>query len=464
MSATAADGKLRCPPNWMTTVSIYADPARSEELRTYGRGLEALDRGEMQEARRILATLPLQRPDFAQVQRGLGQLSQRIQQLLSQPKFAPERVLALAAQVEAGQTDACVPLFSELVQFQTAFVKAISQPPPSSPNAGRSEAGRILAGLYAVTLRLLDRPALNKPICMGNQSAAGTALSLLLFTIWPTAKQVVDCHPVTLEQLANPERERASCERSLRRLVDIRDADDKVLIPGSDFPTLLVQLGQIFVERHSKEPYAPQLLPVIQSHVEFLQLAALTGPARQQGIARAILAKARQILAQEGDAGMMLAMVQLPAKPQLVERLRPATVLVRLRDMRDELAMATARIELSTDGGAKWAHTWPLATEPAGYSSAADHKPQQPPTRQLVGDGGYPRGNGVFQINTMHRWYRDVAWLGPAWTEATFADLRMRLVALDDSELMRCTVGPDPVANRTAQGDSTYGRVECFVP
>lgn len=436
----------------------------ADDVRSYGRGLDALDQGQIDDARRILATLASKRPDFAQVQRGLAQLASRIRQLLARSKLAPERVLALAAQIEAGQTDVCLQLFHELSQMQMAAVKTAEVASPGSDPASRNDPALALARFYAVTLALLDRPALSKPVCLGNQSAAGATLAMFLFTIAASAKQVVDCHPLSLEQNWDPQSEVDNCERILRRIHAIKDAHGQVLVAVGEYPELVAQLGQTFVDRYAADPFAVQLLPMIQGFVEFLQLTSLSGPAQQQAIVRAVVAKARRALAAEAEAGMMLAMVQLPADPKVVERILPATALLRLRHMGEELAKGTARIELSTDAGTSWGHTWPLASESPGYTSVTGHQGPQPTTKLLVGDGGWPRGKGVFVVDAMRRWYRDAAWLGPAWSEASLGDLRVRLVAVDDSELGRCTVRPDPVATRAAKDDSRYGRVVCHGP
>ncbi len=436
----------------------------ADEVRTYGMGLEALDDGHVDEARRILGALAMQRPDFAQVQRGLDQLSRKIKTLLDQSKYAPEKIVALAAQVEAGKLDACNPLMNELMQLQSAATRAaVTILNPASGD--RAEVQRTLAAFYAVTLLMLDKPGLGQPVCPGAQSPAATALSLFLFTMHMPAKQVMDCHPLMLAQSPNPKQSQDQCERILKRVPDLTDAHGRVLVPVADYPALMVQLGQVAIDRFPNSPYLQSLLPIIQTYVEFLKVTTLSGPARQRAIDRGIVDKARQQLAQQtAYADMYLAIVQIPLKPALRAMIAPGTARMTLGVGQNDITLGTARIELSVDGGKTWPHRWPLKDDAPGLAAASLKIPVDAGGKLLVGLVERLKRDGSPEIEYAARWQQSAAWLGAEWTAQSLGQVQFRLVALDDSELVRCPVQHEAEISERTEGAWLFGKAMCKAP
>ncbi|MBI5610789.1 MAG: hypothetical protein HY902_18065 [Deltaproteobacteria bacterium] len=436
----------------------------ADEVRTYGLGLEAIDDGHMDEARRILGALAMQRPDFAQVQRGLEQLSRRIKTLLDQSKYAPEKIVALAGQIEAGKLDACGPLMNELMQLQGAATRAaVTILNPASGD--RAEVQKTLAAFYAVTLLLLDKPPLSQPICPGAQSPAATSLSLFLFTMHMPAKQVMDCHPLMLAQAPNPKQRQDQCDRVLKRVPDLADAQGRVLVAAADYPALMVQLGQVMIERFPNSAYLQSLLPIVQSYVEFLKVTALSGPARQQAIDRGIVDKARQQVAQAtAYADMYLAILQIPQQPALRASIAPGTARLTLGLSEGDITMGTARIELSVDGGKTWPHRWPLKGEAPGAASASVKLAVAPGSKLLVGLAERLRRDGTPEFDHVARWYQTAVWLGTESTAATVGNAMFRLVALDDSELVRCPVQHDAETSDRTEGAWLFAKAMCKAP
>ena len=437
----------------------------ADDLRTYGQGLEALDEGRVDEARRILGALALQRPDFSQVQRGLDQLAKKIKALLEQSKYAPEKIVALAGQLEDGKLEACGPLLTELMQLQAAASRATMKilTPDGTP---KTEVAKPLAAFYAVTALLLDRPPLAQPICPGSQAPAGTALALFLMTVNLPAQQVMDCHPDRLALLPNAKVRADQCQRMVGRIPDLSDAQGKVLVATGDYPALMVQLGQVLVERFPASPYLQAVLPMISNYVEFMRVTTLSGVDKQTAQAKTMVANARQYVLQRTAYGdLYLATVMVPLDPRIQQSQPGVQGMASLGIGEGELAQGLGQIELSTDGGKMFGHHWPLKTEPPGYAVPSTGMTAEAKGQQLVGPiERRPQAGAAPEIEFAAKWYQRAFWLGAPWTEAAMPGLMFRLVGLDGSELARCPVQVDAETSARTAGKWLYAKVMCKSP
>lgn len=438
----------------------------AEDVRTYGMGLDAMDEGRMDESRKILGALAMQRPDFAQVQRGLDQLSRRIKQLLEQSKYAPEKIVALATDVEAGKTEACSQLMTELTSLQGAASRAAVKI-LSPDGTDKAEIGRTLASFYAVTLLLLDKPKLSQPICPGNQAPAATAVALFLFTLHMAANQVMDCHPVHVAMNPSPQARQQACERVLKRVPDLSDAQGKLLVAAADYPALMVQLGQVMLERFPSSVWMQSLLPIMQTYVEHLKVASLTGKDREAALSRGMVDKARASFSQQtAYADMYLAIIMVPQTPALVESLAGSTARLTLSLSDGDIALGIGKIELSTDAGKTWPHVWPLKDDPPGHAARHLKLDVNPGGKLLVGDVSRRKGSdGPPEIDVAAtRWNREAVWLGKPWSPADLNNVVMRLVARDGTELGRCPVAFDAETSERANKAWLYAKAMCKAP
>ncbi len=433
----------------------------AEDVRAYGQGLEALDEGRMEDARRILSTLAARKPDFAQVQRGLDQMSRKIKQLLDNSKVAPEKALALAEQVEAGKVEACMPFNTEVTNLTTAATKAslkILMPDGSDKN----DLGRLLASYYALVLNLLDRPGLQQPVCFG-QAPAAMALAQFLFVLHTPARAVLGCEETRIAQMPNPDQVRRQCERTMQRVPDLTDASGKVMVNGRDLPLLMVQMGQVMLDRYPASPYMQSLLPMIQEYVEHLRLAGLKGKDKDAAMAAARTQKARAaILQHTAYADLYLGMAMAPGSPQQQSAMPGLGLRLQLGISEGDIAMGTGRIEVSRDAGKTW-HLWPQKEHAAGWAYPHLNVAVQPGARELVGlveskEGNPPQPKVEL---TAGKWHTKAGWLGAPWSEAQMVSLVARLVGEDGTELIRCPLAYDAELTARANAAWLYGKLLC---
>lgn len=454
--------KLRQQLQVKKKATTTAQPKISaEDVRAYGQGLEALDEGRMDDARRILSTLAARKPDFAQVQRGLDQMSRKIKQMLDNSKVAPEKALALAEQVESGKTDACMPFNTELTNLTTAATKAslkIIMPDGTDKN----DLGRLLASYYALVLNLLDRPALQQPVCFG-QAPASMALSQFLLVLHTPARAVLNCDETRIAQMPRPDQVRRQCERTMQRVPDLTDASGHIMVQGRDLPLLMVQMGQVMLERYPTSPYMQSLLPIIQEYVEHLRLAGLKGKDRDAAMATARSQKARAaILQHTAYTDLYLGLAMVPMSPQLQKSLVGLGVRLQLGLSEGDITLGTQRIELSRDAGKTW-HSWPLKEHAPGWAYAHLGVPVQAGGRQFVGIVESKEGNPPQpKIDVAAgKWYTNAGWLGEVWTEQELASVVARLVGEDGSELARCPLVYDAELSERSSKSWLYAKLLC---
>jgi TolB-like protein len=438
-----------------------------QELRTYGSGLDALDEGRLDEARRVLSGLASGHPDFTLARRSLDRLSQRIHELLSASKLAPERVVALAKDLAAGNTEACVPMLTELGSMQSATTQASTA--IVRPDGSRKEdLARTLAGHYAATLMLLETPALSKPLCPGDQAPAATGLAYFFFAMHLPAKQVMDCHPAELAQNPNRDVRTAQCARILDRVPALEDGQGHVVVAATDYPALMVQLGELAIDRFPKSPFTPSMLPILRTYVEHAKLVALGGVEFERALSDAKAAKARAEFAQ-ATAYVDLPLVDVRVAIGERERASFAGAGARLTLLLGDgpLALGVARVELSLDRGASFAHVWPLKGDEPGLAAPHLKLDLRPNGKSLVGlverrAKGH-EGDAVVDVAATN-WFRTAAWLGEAWTAEDFGRLRFRLVALDGSVLGVCGVTYDAEASERTRNGWRVARASCRGP
>ncbi len=438
-----------------------------DDLRTYGSGLDALDDGRLDEARRILSSLASGRPDFTLARRGLDRLSQRIHDLLTASNLAPERVVALARELAAGKTDACTPLLTELGSMQSTTTRAstaILVPDGSS----RADLAKTLAAHYAATLMLLETPPLAAPLCPGDQAPAATGLAYFFFALHMAAKQVMDCHPAELAQSPNRAVRTTQCERILERVPALEDGQGHVVVAAADYPALMVQLGELAIDRFPKSPFTPGMLPILRTYVEHAKLVSLGGAEFERAIGEAKATNARTEFARAtAYADLALVDVRIPLGDRERASLPGAGARLVLLLGEGTLALGLDRIELSVDGGVTFPHTWPLNTDAPGFAAPHLKLDVSPNGKTLVGlverRTKGREGPAAIDIGAA-RWFRTTAWLGDAWTSSELAKLRFRLVALDGSVLGKCGVSLDADTTERTRNAWLVARSACRGP
>lgn len=449
------------------TSPVTRSRVSADDLRTYGSGLDALDDGRIDEARRILGGLAAGRPDFTLAKRGLDRLSQRIHELLSASKLAPERVVALARELAGGKGEACLPLMTELGSMQSTTTRAsttILVPDGSS----RADLAKTLAAHYAATLMLLETPPLAAPICPGDQAPAATGLAYFFFSLHMAAKQVMDCHPIELAQSTNRDVRAAQCERLLERVPPLEDGQGHVVVAAADYPALMVQLGELAIERFPRSPFTSGILPILRTYVEHAKLVSLVGAELERAMGEAKATNARAEFARStAYADLPLVDVRIPLGDR--ERASLPGLGARLTLLLGEgvLALGLDRIELSVDGGATFPHVWPLKTEAPGFAPAHLRLEIIQDGKTLVGfvERRTKGREGPPAIDVgAARWFRTTAWLGGAWTAVELPKVRFRLVALDGSFVGKCGVTLDPDATERTRNAWLVGRAGCRGP
>jgi TolB-like protein len=446
------------------TGTLAAPRVSADDLRAYGSGLDALDEGRIDEARRILSGLAAQRPDFAEAKRGLDRLAQRIHAMLAESKLAPERVVVLATELAGGKLEACGPLFTELGAMQSTTTRATTS--ILRPDGSRKEdLAKVLASHYAATLLLLDRAPLTSPLCPGDQVPAAAGLAYFFFALHLPAKQVMDCHPVQIAQSPTPQVRESQCARLLERVPDLADAQGRVVVAARDYPALMVQLGQLAVDRFPRSPFTPSMLPILQGYVEHAKLASLEGEARERALATAKAARAKAEFAQAtGYADLPLVDLRVPRGERERSTLPGAGARMTLLLGDGPLALGVERVELSVDGGATFAHAWPRRDEAPGFAAPALRLDVEPTGKSLVGVVDRRKGGreGPPEIDlAAGRWFRSSAWLGELWTPENIGRLRFRLVALDGTVLGRCAVTVDADATERTRDGWLVARAAC---
>lgn len=446
------------------SVKLAAPRVSADDLRAYGSGLDALDEGRIDEARRILGGLAVQRPDFEQARRGLDRLSERIRDLLAASKLAPEHVVVLATDLAAGKLDACGPLFTELGAMQSATTRATTSI-VRADGARKDEIAKALAAHYAATLVILGKPALATPLCPGDQAPAAAALAYFFFALNLPAKQVMDCHPAVLEQSVHRKVREAQCERLLERVPDLTDGQGRVVVAAADYPALMVQLGQVAVERFPKSPFTPSMLPILQTFVDHAKLASLAGEARARAIAQSKAATAKSEFAQAtGYVDLPLVDVRIPKGERERHSLPGAQARMTLLLGEGPLAFGLDRVELSLDGGATFAHAWPLKDDAPGYAAPHLRLDVDASGKPLVGLVERRKGGreGPPEVDVAAgRWFRGAAWLGDAWSPEALGRVRFRLVTLDGTVLGRCAVAVDADATERTRDGWLVARASC---
>lgn len=451
------------PPTGLTA----APPKVSaEDVETLGQGLDALDAGKIDEARRILGALAAGKPDFSQVQRGLDSLGKRIPAVLNQSKAAPERIVALMTAIEQGKIDACQSLMQEISNLLTATMKASSR--VLMPDGGDvTEVGRLLAAFYAVVLHALDQPALQAPVCYGQQPA-GTVLSMFLMSLQTLAQQQLKCDPLRLQADPNAERQRVSCEKLQKRFPDMTDSTGKIVVAGREFPLLMVQLGQIFVERFPASPYSQAILPQLQEYVDHFRVASLSGAEKAKALAVQRSDVSRKALDQNtAYADMSVAMGMIPATEHLKASMAGVGVWWTLHLNEGDLTVGLAKIELSDDAGKSW-QTWPMVSDAPGWAYAHLKYPVDPGKRRLVPmvaqledkDGAKVPKHDLLAKRFLKQ---AVSLDANRWPVERYAEVRMRLTAEDGTELTVCTARYDVELSQRSDSKTPwqYGKILC---
>lgn len=444
-----------------------APKVSADDVKTLGQGLDAMDQGKVDEARRLLGALAARRPDFTQVQRGLDALSKRIKLILAQNKVAPERLVALMAEIESGKVEACQKLMMELSGMMTAVVKAgMRVQMPDGGDAG--EAGRLLAAFYAVLLHAVDQPALQAPICYGQQPA-GTVTAMFLMSMQHLAQLQLKCDPVRLAQDPNAERQRGICEKQAKRMPDMVDPTGKVVVAAKDYPVLMVQVGQIFVERYAASPYAQTVLPQIQEYVDHFRIANLSAADKEKALATARTEVTRKAIAQfTAYADLGLAMGLIPASPQMIDSSPGVGLFWSLHLSEGDMTVGLGNLELSADGGKTW-HAWPRKDEAPGWAYKHLNFPVNPGKRRLVAKVDQlvddATGNKVPKWELLaKKWVKEAVWLDTApWTPERYAQAQARLTGEDGSPLGLCTGKYDEELSKRGDGKPVwyYGRLFC---
>jgi TolB-like protein len=459
--ATKLRGGLGLAPRG---VKLGATRISVDDLRAYGSGLDALDEGRLDEARRILGGLSAKRPDFAEARRGLDRLAQRIHAMLAESKLAPERLVVLARELAGGKLDACAPLFTELGAMQsttTQATTAILRPDGSR----REDLAKVLAAHYATTLLLLESEPLTRPICPGDQIPAAAGLAYFFFAMHLPAKQVMDCHPTQLAQATAPQIRANQCARILERVPDLADAQGRVVVAASEYPSLMLQLGQLALERFPRSPFTPSMLPILQGYVEHAKLASLEGDAKDRAIAAAKAAKARAEFAQAtGYADLPLVDVRIPRGERERTALPGANARMTMLLGEGPIALGLDRVELSVDGGETFSHAWPRRDEAPGAAAPHLKLDLAPSPKPLVGivDRRRSGREGPPEIDVAAgQWFRSTAWLGELWTPENLGRVRFRLVALDGTVLGRCAVTVDADATERTRDGWLVARAAC---
>lgn len=447
--------------------SATAPKVSADDVKTLGQGLDALDAGRIDEARRILGALAARKPDFSQVQRGLDQLSKKIKQILAQSKAAPEKIVALMSEIEQGKLEACQKLMMEVTGLLSATVKATMRVQmPDGGDAG--EAGRLLAAFYAVTLHALDQPALQPPVCYGQQPA-GTVIAMFLMSLQQLAQLQLKCDPLRLQTDPNAERQRAICEKQAKRMPDMTDPSGKVVVAARDYPLLMVQMGTIFVDRFAASPYAQSLLPQIQEYVDHFRIANLSAADKDKALKVARTEVSRKAIAQfTAYADMGMAMGMIPASTHMLNSSPGVGTFFTLHLSEGDMTVGLGKIELSADGGKTW-QAWPLKEDAPGWAYTHLKFPVNPGKRLLVakvdqlidGEGGakVPKWDLLAK-----KWVKEAVWLEAApWTAERYAAVRARLTGEDGSELTICTGKYDDVLSKGSDGKPTwlFGRIYC---
>lgn len=444
-----------------------APKVSADDVKALGAGLDAMDGGRIDEARRILGALAARKPDFSQVQRSLDALSKRIKQILAQSKAAPEKILALMAEIEAGKVDACQKLMMEVSGLLTATVKAEMR--VQMPDGGDvQEAGRLLAAFYALAVHAADQPALQAPVCYGQQPA-GTVLAMFLMALQTMAQQQLKCDPLRLQQDPNPERQRQMCEKLLKRMPDMTDPSGKVVVAAHDYPILMVQLGQIFVDRFAASPYAQSLLPQIQEYVDHFRIAALTPAEKEKALKVARTETTRKSIAQStAYADLALAMGMIPASEHMIGSMPGVGIYIMLQLSDGDVTVGLGKIELSIDEGKTW-QTWPTKDDPPGWAYKHLNFPVNPGKRLLVSKVGEVQddaaGTKVPKWDLVaKRWIKEAVWLAPApFSPDQYPKFRAKLTGEDGSDLGTCTGKYDEDLSRRSDGKPIwhYGRWYC---
>ena len=459
-------GALQVVKKLPTGINAAPPKVSADDVKTLGQGLDALDAGKIDEARRILGALAARKPDFSQVQRGLDSLSKRIKQVLGASKAAPEKLVALMTAIEQGKAEACQPLMQEVTNLLTATVRASTR--VMMPDGGDvTEVGRLLAAFYAVTLHALDVPILQTPVCYGQQPA-GTVLSMFLMSLQSLAQQQLRCDPLKLQSDPNPERQRASCERMLKRFPDMTDSGGKVVVAGRDFPILMVQMGQIFVERFPASPYSQAILPQLQEFVDHFRVASLSPADKAKALAVQRSDVTRKAIAQMTAYADLSAMMGLaPASEHLKASMAGVGVWWQLHLNEGDMTVGLKTIELSVDGGKVW-HAWPGKDDAPGWAYAhlkfevaPGRRKLVPMVQQLIDKDGakVPKVDVVAK-----RFAQSAVGLEAApWSPERYADVRVRLIAEDDTELAVCLGKYEIEMSKSSDGKPTwqYGRVNC---
>lgn len=437
------------------------------EIRTYGQGLDALNDGDVVQARRILETLALRRPDFVQVRHGADEVSKEISRLTARSKHVPESVLALAQLVGNGQRDQCGPLMTELERLRESASRAAHQvlrpEAGGQPGAGSPEHVNPLMQLYAVTMLMLERPLLSEPICPGNVAPAGISLVYFLMSAAEVANLVAECDPERLAMELAPESLTALtelCSSTLPRVPGLRDGRGRILVAAADYPTLMVQVGGLLAKRFPNTPNIQGLLRIVGHFIDHIKFISSPSSAKLAARDRAAVDMARRWIHDHDSAvGFLLLGLIVPLDPNLANSIgagAQAHLSLVLGNADRELSRGLSQIEMSVDHGREFPYRWPLKTEAPGYAAPGLNLSLNPAGRVLVGvvtSAGAP--DSIPTCDTAGNWCAAAAWLGKPWTEAEVRALVFRLIALDGTELARCTV------QATSDASAITGRVAC---
>lgn len=357
-----------------------------------------------------------------------------------------------------------MPLLTELGAMQSATVQASTTivRPDGSP---REDLARILARHYAVTLMLLETPTLATALCPGGQAPAATGLAYFFFAMNLPAKQVMDCHPAELAQSPSREVRTSQCARVMVRVPDLEDGQGHVVVAATDYPALMVQLGELAVDRFPKSAFTPSMLPILRAYVEHARLASLGGAEFERALGEAKATKARAEFAQTtGYADLALVDVRIPLGDRERASLPGAGARLTLLLSEGTLALGLDRIELSVDGGATFPHAWPMKTEAPGFAAPHLKLDVSASGKALVGlvERRTKGREGAPDIDVgAARWFRTTAWLGDAWTAENVPTLRFRLVALDGSFVGACGVSVDADATERTRNAWLVARAAC---
>jgi TolB-like protein len=411
-----------------------------EDATTLGRALDAVDAGKLEEARKLLEALAAQRPDFAAVQRGLEALSRRIARLMQEAQFIPEQLLAALSQIDGGDPSACQDFNLGLSEWLNPLAIGLGQQLGGQLPADDPDAVKRLAGAYALVLAGLQKTKLTDTSCPGGNPVGHLLGYFLVAPMQMLAKQVRECDALglALNRRMSAAQYRQQCERALDRVPELRAPDGQIVVAKADYVRLYVQLGQVLVERFPKHMLTRTILPQLQGFVEHVRISSLTGKAREQAVAEALVAQARAALQQYSALGaMQVALVQWPtpeagAPPPAHWHDTTARLNLFSNGVSSEVLGGTGQIELTVDG--KTWLPWPRRTELPGQERGGGGLMWRAGLPAIGVFGVAPSGSSELPDWT---WYEQAVLRGAVVNPAL---LGLRLQALTGAPLATCTL------------------------